>query len=106
MAYEGLNNLDHSGRKAIIVLNDNGRSYAPPRPGLGESLSRFPGQLHLPAPATGDSSASSRTCRWSATTWSAGVGGAKAALREMFEPPVFFEQLGVHYLGPYDGHDG
>jgi 1-deoxy-D-xylulose-5-phosphate synthase len=29
MAYEALNNLGHSGRKVIIVLNDNGRSYAP-----------------------------------------------------------------------------
>src|ERR687886_1110520 len=29
MAFEGLNNLGHSGRRAIIVLNDNGRSYAP-----------------------------------------------------------------------------
>src|SRR3954468_15892893 len=29
MAYEGLNNLGHSGRDCIIVLNDNGRSYAP-----------------------------------------------------------------------------
>jgi 1-deoxy-D-xylulose-5-phosphate synthase len=29
LAYEGLNNLGHSGRRAIFVLNDNGRSYAP-----------------------------------------------------------------------------
>jgi 1-deoxy-D-xylulose-5-phosphate synthase len=29
MAFEGLNNLGHSGAKAIIILNDNGRSYAP-----------------------------------------------------------------------------
>src|SRR5262249_20808536 len=29
MAFEGLNNLGHSGAKAVIVLNDNGRSYAP-----------------------------------------------------------------------------
>ena len=29
MAYEGLNNLGHSGDRAIVVLNDNGRSYAP-----------------------------------------------------------------------------
>jgi 1-deoxy-D-xylulose-5-phosphate synthase len=29
MAYEALNNLGHSGRRVIIVLNDNGRSYAP-----------------------------------------------------------------------------
>ena len=29
MAYEALNNLGHSGKRVIIVLNDNGRSYAP-----------------------------------------------------------------------------
>jgi 1-deoxy-D-xylulose-5-phosphate synthase len=29
MAFEGLNNLGHAGSKAIIILNDNGRSYAP-----------------------------------------------------------------------------
>src|SRR6187399_2250447 len=29
MAYEALNNLGHSKRRVIIVLNDNGRSYAP-----------------------------------------------------------------------------
>ena len=29
MAYEALNNLGHSRRRVIIVLNDNGRSYAP-----------------------------------------------------------------------------
>ena len=41
MAYEGLNNLGHSGRNVIIVLNDNGRSYAPTVSRLGESLSRL-----------------------------------------------------------------
>ena len=29
MAYEALNNIGHSGQRVIIVLNDNGRSYAP-----------------------------------------------------------------------------
>src|SRR5690606_30612600 len=29
----------------------------------------------------------------------------KAAVREMFEPPEFFEALGVRYIGPFDGHD-
>ena len=104
MAYEGLNNLGHTGRKAIIILNDNGRSYAPTASRLGESLSRF--------------RASSAYLRNRARMEKViqevplvggylerGVDGAKAAIREMFEPPVFFEQLGVHYLGPYDGHD-
>lgn len=103
MAYEGLNNLGHSGRKAIIILNDNGRSYAPTVSSLGESLSKL--------------RSSSTYRRQSARVeriiaelplgnyLEKGVDGAKAAIREMFEPPVFFEQLGVKYLGPYDGHD-
>ncbi len=41
MAYEGLNNLGHSGRDVIIVLNDNGRSYAPTVSRLSESLSKL-----------------------------------------------------------------
>jgi 1-deoxy-D-xylulose-5-phosphate synthase len=104
MAYEGLNNLGHSQAKAIVILNDNGRSYAPTVSRLGESLSRFRAsstyqrnrqrleRLLNDVPVVGH-------------YLERGVDGAKAALREMFEPPAFFEQLGVNYLGPYDGHD-
>ena len=104
MAYEGLNNLGHSGQKAIIILNDNGRSYAPTASSLGESLSRFRAsptyqrnrermeRLLNEVPLVGH-------------YLERGVDGAKAAIREVFEPPAFFEQLGVGYLGPYDGHD-
>jgi 1-deoxy-D-xylulose-5-phosphate synthase len=38
MAFEGINNLGHSGRKVTIILNDNGRSYAPTVSKLGDSL--------------------------------------------------------------------
>ena len=41
MAFEGLNNLGHSDSRAVIILNDNGRSYAPTVSKLGESLSRL-----------------------------------------------------------------
>src|SRR5437870_3981498 len=41
MAYEGLNNLGVSGRRVVVVLNDNGRSYAPTSSKLGESLARL-----------------------------------------------------------------
>ena len=44
MAYEALNNLGHSGRKAIIILNDNGRSYAPTVSRLAESVARLRAQ--------------------------------------------------------------
>ena len=41
MAFEGLNNLGHSGLGVTIVLNDNGRSYAPTVGRLSESLIRI-----------------------------------------------------------------
>ena len=104
MAFEGLNNLGHSGKKAIIVLNDNGRSYAPTVSKLGESLarlrlnpmylrnrSRLDRVLHE-VPVVGHQLEKS-------------VDGFVAAMREMFEPPAFFENLGVRYTGPFDGHD-
>ena len=104
MAFEGLNNLGHSGRRVVIVLNDNGRSYAPTVSRLGHGLSRLrlnPGYVHLrdrlehlvrELPAVGGLAYSS-------------LQGAKAAVREMLEPPAFFEGLGVRYTGPIDGHD-
>ena len=38
MAYEALNNLGHSKRRVVVVLNDNGRSYAPTVSQLSQSL--------------------------------------------------------------------
>lgn len=104
MAYEGLNNLGHSGRDCIIILNDNGRSYAPTVSRLSESLARIrnnPTYMRRQArlekiisdlPVVGD-----RLER--------ALEASKAAIREMWEPPEFFEALGVRYTGPFDGHD-
>ena len=50
MAYEALNNLGHSGRKVIIILNDNGRSYAPTVSNLSDSLTTHPAEPGLHAP--------------------------------------------------------
>jgi 1-deoxy-D-xylulose-5-phosphate synthase len=104
MAYEGLNNLGHSGTKVVIVLNDNGRSYAPTVSKLAEGLTRLrlhPGYVHArdrleqllrDLPGVGELAYSS-------------LQGFKAAVREILEPTAFFEALGVRYTGPLDGHD-
>ncbi len=104
MAYEALNNLGHAGARVVIVLNDNGRSYAPTVSKLSESLtqlrlnpsygavrarvSRVIGDIPLMGQMAGQS-----------------LRGLTAALRELVEPHVFFEALGVRYAGPLDGHD-
>ncbi len=104
MAFEGLNNLGHSGRRVTIILNDNGRSYAPTVSKLSDSLAklrvnpRFRRQqsrlerLVADLPVVGKEA--TRT-----------IDAAKAAIREMWEPTSFFENLGVRYTGPFDGHD-
>jgi len=104
MAYEALNNLGHSGRRVVIVLNDNGRSYAPTVSHLSRSLTtlrlnptyvqtreRFRTALR-DLPGIGEMAYS-------------GVHGVTSALRELVTPHTFFEALGVRYAGPIDGHD-
>ncbi len=103
MAFEGLNNFGHSGRNAIIILNDNGRSYAPTISRLGESLAR----LRLNPTWLRQQERLERTIHKlpAGERLARGLDATKAAVREMWEPPAFFEQLGVRYTGPFDGHD-
>jgi 1-deoxy-D-xylulose-5-phosphate synthase len=104
LAYEALNNLGHANRNVIIVLNDNGRSYAPTVSQLSHSLAeirlnpvymrrqrRIEAALHA-IPLIGSQAEK-------------GMGALKAAVREYFQPPAFFETLGVRYSGPIDGHN-
>src|SRR3954449_11040773 len=104
MAFEGLNNLGHSGKKAILVLNDNGRSYAPTVSKLGESLAR----LRLNPTYLKNRSRLDRVIEGVPVVGhqlERSLEGVVAAVREVFEPPAFFENLGVRYTGPFDGHD-
>jgi 1-deoxy-D-xylulose-5-phosphate synthase len=104
MAYEALNNLGHARRRVVVVLNDNGRSYAPTVSQLSQSLTtlrlnptytaaRERLRLRLrELPGLGELAYS-------------GVHSVASALREMVSPHTFFEALGVRYAGPIDGHD-
>ena len=104
MAFEGLNNLGHSGRDCIIILNDNGRSYAPTVSRLGESLVKIRNnpvymrrQARLEKVLAEMPVVGGRLQR--------GLEATKLAIRELWEPTAFFEALGVRYAGPFDGHD-
>ena len=104
MAFEALNNLGHSGRRVIIVLNDNGRSYAPTISRLGDHLARLrlnPSYVH----ARRMLEDRLRTLAGMGEVAVQGINGISAALREVIEPHAFFEALDVRYTGPIDGHD-
>jgi 1-deoxy-D-xylulose-5-phosphate synthase len=104
MAFEALNNLGHSGRRVVIVLNDNGRSYAPTISRLGDSLTRLrlnPSYVQARQVVEDRLRALSGMGDFALQS----INGLSAALREMIEPHAFFEALDVRYTGPIDGHD-
>jgi 1-deoxy-D-xylulose-5-phosphate synthase len=104
MTYEALNNLGHSGCRVVIVLNDNGRSYAPTVSQLSQSLT----SLRL-NPTYTQTRERLRTRLRDLPAFGplaySGVHSVATALREMVTPHTFFEALGVRYAGPIDGHD-
>ncbi len=103
MAFEALNNLGHSNQRVVIVLNDNGRSYAPTVSKLSESLTqlrldpRYVKTRHrLRSRLAGDGGM--RRLAY------LGFHGVTKMVREMVTPHTFFENLGVRYVGPINGH--
>ena len=105
MAYEALNNLGHSNSRVLIVLNDNGRSYAPTISGLTRTVSKI---RTMPSYARGKKKSESiiNNLPLVGDLSRRTIKGVKAALREVVdEPHAFFETLGVRYVGPVDGHN-
>ncbi len=103
MAYEALNNIGYRKTRCVIVLNDNGRSYAPTVGRLSSNVA----QLRLdPRYVRNRRRAERMISRLPlGRLVNRGLASAAAGAREMFEPPEFFETLGVRYVGPFDGHD-
>jgi 1-deoxy-D-xylulose-5-phosphate synthase len=104
MAYEALNNIGHSGRRVLIVLNDNGRSYAPTVSRLAAGLTR----LRLNPSYVKSRDRIQRILRGVpgiGEHLELGMEGVRAASREVLGSGGFFEALGVRYIGPVDGHD-
>ena len=117
MAYEALNNLGHSNKRVIIVLNDNGRSYAPTISNLSQGApdERKAGILSKTLIKIRINPVYVRRQRkiekflknipLVGTQAERGMEAFKAGVREFLQPPAFFEALGVRYIGPIDGHD-
>ncbi|GAA2719365.1 MULTISPECIES: 1-deoxy-D-xylulose-5-phosphate synthase [Streptomyces] len=105
MAWEALNNIAVAkDRPLVIVVNDNERSYAPTIGGLAD---------HLATLRTTDGYERFLARGKEALLRVPGVGrpvyeslhGAKKGFKDAFAPQGMFEDLGLKYLGPIDGHD-
>ncbi|MBB4136212.1 1-deoxy-D-xylulose-5-phosphate synthase [Gordonia humi] len=104
MCWEALNNIADGERSVVIVVNDNGRSYAPTIGGLAKNLSALrlqPGYERLletgrrrlrKVPIVGDATY-------------AVLHGMKSGVKDLVSPQAMFADLGLKYVGPVDGHD-
>lgn len=104
MAYEALNNLGVSGQRVVIVLNDNGRSYAPTISRLSTSLTSLRLNRTYLTLRQRIRRLVPRLPRLGKAAYM-GIDGFTSVVREMVTPHTFFENLGVRYIGPVDGHN-
>src|SRR5438105_7376865 len=105
MAYEALNNIGHRQTPVIIVLNDNGRSYAPTIGGLARQLAQHLTVLN-PTYHRTKGMVDRTLARLPAGDTAMEAGRRmKEGLKELVSPRTVFEALGLKYIGPLDGHN-
>jgi 1-deoxy-D-xylulose-5-phosphate synthase len=101
MAYEALNNAGARNERLIVILNDNDMSIAPPTGALSSYLART------------TSSASYFKVRDIARqlaqrlpkSWERRAARVEEYTRNLWHGGAWFEELGLYYFGPIDGHD-
>ncbi len=104
MCWEALNNIAGADRPVVVVVNDNGRSYSPTTGGLAEHLAGLrlkPGYERVLGQVK---DALGRTPLLGQPIYEA-LHGVKRGLKDMLQPQGMFEDLGLKYVGPVDGHD-
>jgi 1-deoxy-D-xylulose-5-phosphate synthase len=105
MAYEALNQIAHlQPPNLVIVINDNGRSYAPTVGGLARHLS----QLRVDPRYERIKDEISKLLRDLPLVGSTADQAAyrvKEGLKQLLQPSTIFESLGIKYAGLVDGHD-
>lgn len=104
MCWEALNNIAAAGNRLVIIVNDNGRSYAPTIGGLADHLATLrlnPGYekvLDLIKEAL------EKTPLVGRPLFEA-LHAVKKGIKDAVAPQALFEDLGIKYVGPVDGHD-
>ena len=105
MAWEALNNIAGApDRRVIIVVNDNGRSYQRTIGGLADHLASVRVSQRYEQVLDYIKTTLSHTPLVGPPLFET-LHGIKKGLKDVLQPQVLFEDLGLKYLGPVDGHD-
>jgi 1-deoxy-D-xylulose-5-phosphate synthase len=104
MAWEALNNIAACSRRLVIVVNDNGRSYAPTIGGLAHHLDTLRTTRGYESFLEWGKRTLQRSGVPGRMAYDA-LHGLKKGLKDVVAPQGMFEDLGIKYVGPIDGHD-
>jgi 1-deoxy-D-xylulose-5-phosphate synthase len=102
LALEALNNVSECGSKITVILNDNKMSISPRVGGMAEHLAK----LSVSAPYRRLKRFVKEQCRASGNGHNLedSLARWKTKLKSLLLPPNMFEDMGVSYWGPFDGH--
>ncbi|MCA1713280.1 MAG: 1-deoxy-D-xylulose-5-phosphate synthase [Actinobacteria bacterium] len=104
MCWEALNNIASSDLPVVIVVNDNGRSYSPTIGGLADHLATLRMAPQYEQALDVVRGVLNKTPLVGPPLYEA-LHGLKRGLKDFLQPQVLFEDLGLKYVGPIDGHD-
>ena len=104
MCWEALNNIAGADRPVVIVVNDNGRSYSPTIGGLADRLAALRLRPGYERALDVIKETVSRAPLVGGALFDV-LHGIKKGLKDAIAPQGLFEDLGLKYLGPVDGHD-
>jgi 1-deoxy-D-xylulose-5-phosphate synthase len=104
MAWEALNNIATGERPVVIVVNDNARSYSPTIGGLAHHLHTLRTAPNYEKVMGWGKRVLLRTPVIGAPVFDA-LHGMKKGVKDVVAPQGMFEDLGLKYVGPVDGHD-
>ncbi|WP_396641416.1 1-deoxy-D-xylulose-5-phosphate synthase [Microbacterium sp.] len=106
MTWEALNNIsDDNDRNLVIIVNDNGRSYAPTIGGMARYLNRVRTNEAYQTLYRSSGSFFSRLGPAGRAMYRGLRGGAHGFLSRFANNAALYSNLDIKYLGPVDGHD-
>ncbi|MGZ5377506.1 MAG: 1-deoxy-D-xylulose-5-phosphate synthase [Mycobacterium sp.] len=104
MCWEALNNIAAARRPIVIVVNDNGRSYAPTIGGFAEHMAGLRLQPGYERVLEEGRKAVQKVPVIGEICYQC-MHSIKAGIKDALSPQVMFTDLGLKYVGPIDGHD-
>ena len=104
MAYEAMNNASRLKKNFIIVLNDNNMSISENVGGLSRVLSKMRTSDNYTGLKEGVTQSLERIPVYGQRIVD-NIRKTKSGIKQLVIPGMFFEDMGIMYLGPVDGHD-